>query len=133
MHLKPEEIILATLGLLWLIFTYLLCTQHLMVSNSILVQIWLYNLSWVVATFWVWKKQSLYLTWPLFLGALVAAWCPLLTWRGLKDVNASLLNGSIYCEPLPLYATWYSKFIIVFSTVIISYLALYFYDRSGRR
>ena len=131
MRFQPEEIILAALGFLWLVFTYLLCA-HLMVDNDVLIQVLLYNLSWIVAACWVWKKQSLYLIWPLFLGALAASWCPLLTWQGLKNINADLPTSSIYCTQLPLYATWYSKFIIVFGIVVIAYSARYFYDRSSR-
>ncbi|MFH4354809.1 MAG: hypothetical protein WDW20_04470 [Neisseriaceae bacterium] len=127
---KPEEIILAALGIVWMFASYFLA-RYLGMDIGTSIQLLLYNAVWVIFFYSVWKNAFLYLTWPVFLGAFIAAWTPLLDGYAQLHKPGSVTTQSLSwaCAPLPWYATWYFKFILVMSVVFIGYLILLIKNR----
>ncbi|MBN3859190.1 hypothetical protein GKC56_01360 [Neisseriaceae bacterium PsAf] len=128
MFKKPEEIIIAILGVIWIVATYFI-NYWLGVNNDITVQIVLYNIVWVIATFLVWKNEKIYLTWPVFLGLFVAAWTPLLTWYAQKSAGYDIQTTDLICTQMPWFATWYFKFGLVLAVIVIGYIILLIQNR----
>lgn len=122
MFKKPEEIILAILAVAWIVLTYFI-NHWLGVNSGITIQIMLYNMAWVVIIYIVWKKDKIYSTWPIFIGFLMAAWTPILTWYAQKNAGYTS-NIDLVCGPMPWFATWYFKFGLVISANIIAYIIL---------
>ncbi|QRN41691.1 MAG: hypothetical protein GKC53_06230 [Neisseriaceae bacterium] len=128
MFKKPEEIIIAILGIVWIILCYFI-NRWLVVSNDITVQIILYNIVWVITTFLVWKNEKIYLTWPIFLGLFVTAWTPLLTWYAQKSAGYDIQTANLMCIQMPWFATWYVKFGLVLAVMFIGYIILLIKNR----
>lgn len=128
MFKKPEEVIIAILGIAWIILSYFI-THWIGTNSGIAVEIIIYTLVWVIGTFIFWKNDKIYYTWPIFIGLFVGSWTPLLTWYAQVKAGYILPTTNLICSIVPWYASWYAKFGLIAAIVLIGYIILIFQNR----
>lgn len=129
MFRQPEELILATIAVVWVVMTYFIGTW-LGADLATTLKITLATLLWVVLLFILWQQDKIRWIWPLFLGLLTACWWPYLDWivkRGLVD-SAEAANTIILAAPW--YASWTFKLLIAILPVLVGYLWLFSHRRN---
>lgn len=109
MFSRPEEIIMAILGLLWLVGSYFLAAYSGINSPHIFMITGL-TLLWLVLAFVLWQRGFYRHTWPLLLGLLLACWWPALHWIA-RDAAAA-----------PWYAGWTFKLVLAAVPVVAGYV-----------
>lgn len=128
---KPEELIMAVLGMLWTVATYFLASYA--TSGSLKYVLWITGLTalWAVVSFVFWKKDRWMLVWPVLLGLWVACWWPWLDWFALRDLMPTA-NDALVVVQKPWYASWTFKGILAIVPVILGY-ALKFQQHRKRQ
>lgn len=116
---KPEEIIMAILGITWIIATYFLAGYATNASLKYMLIITLLTTLWSVISFFLWKTNHFSWLWPILLGALAACWWPWFDWFALRNIPN--ISG-VYVLQKPWYASWTFKLLISSIFMILGYL-----------
>lgn len=124
MFRKPEELIMAVLGALWLVATYFLADYATYGSLKYVLMITGFTAIWAIISFVLWKHDRWMAIWPILLGALVACWWPWLDWFALKDILPATQDAFIVL-PTPWYASWMFKSIIALIPMILGWIVQY--------
>lgn len=118
---KPEEIIMAVLAALWVIFTYFILSYNDVRTETTLTITGL-TLLWAVVAFVFWQKNLMAWLWPIFVGLLIACWWPFWDWYAVKDVIDQSRIGETLLLTKPRYATWEFKFAIAIIPTLLAYV-----------
>lgn len=116
---KPEEIILAALGFIWVVATFFLC-RRLGMDWIYCLQIAGATLLWVIVLFVLWQHDKTRLIWPVFTGLLVVCWWPVLDWIALPQITPVSGNDFIILQR-PWYASWTFKTLLALIPVLLGY------------
>ena len=119
---KPEEFIIAVIGILWVILSYFIA-DYLGAPTQPPLLICVLSLLWVIVAFAVWQRHWMDWVWPVFLGLLVACWWPLLDWLAIKDIILPSANTDTIVIAKPWYDTWTFKIILSIVPMLIGYAA----------
>lgn len=120
---KPEELILAALGLIWVASTFFLC-RRLGMDFVYCLQIAGATLLWVIVLFVLWQRGKTRLIWPLFCGLLVACWWPVLDWIALPQLTP-VTGSDLIILQRPWYASWTFKILLALAAVSAGYAWLF--------
>lgn len=120
MFKRPEELIVLSLGLLWLALTYFISNYMGLPTYTVFLITGL-TLAWVIVCFSLWQKGFSPLIWPFFLGFLVACWWPFLDWFAIKDIIVPGSESEAIIITKPWYATWSMKLILAATPIILGY------------
>lgn len=121
MFRKPEELIMAVLGALWIVTTYFLAQYATQDSTQYALMITGFTALWAIVSFVFWKNERWIPVWPILLGALVACWWPWLDWFALKDI-APVATHSMVVMQKPWYAGWIFKGVLAILPMLGGYL-----------
>ncbi len=119
---KPEEFIIAVIGILWVILSYFIA-DYLGAPTQTTLLISVLSLLWVIVAFIVWQRQWMDWIWPVFLALLVACWWPLLDWLAIKDIILPSANTDTIVIAKPWYDTWTFKIILSLIPMLLGYAA----------
>ena len=119
MFKRPEELIMAILATLWIIFTYFTAT-YLGTPIQTALLIALLTLVWASIFFMLWQHNRTAWLWPLFLGLLVACWWPFLDWYAIRNIVPTG-SGTIIVNK-PWYASWTFKIILALLPTLVGYI-----------
>ncbi|XXQ69070.1 hypothetical protein ACKLNO_04195 [Neisseriaceae bacterium B1] len=123
MFSKPEELIMAILGALWVVATYFLSAYSTQANTKYVLLITGLTALWAVVSFLFWKYDRWMFLWPVLLGLLVACWTPWLDWFALRDVLATGATGdALLVIQKPWYAGWIFKGILIVVPIILGYI-----------
>ncbi len=113
---KPEEFIMAVIGVLWTILTFYVTRYSIGTTTNIALLVTVLTILWIILSFKLWQKAWLGWIWPVMLGLLVACWWPTLD----HVANEAMLTST---TPLaaPWYASWIFKGIIAVMPVLLGY------------
>lgn len=120
MFKRPEELIMAVLAVLWVVFTYFAADYFGAPAETSLL-ITTLTAIWALVFFLLWQKNRTAWLWPLFLGLLVACWWPFLDWFAIKDIVITGAQADTILIAKPWYASWVFKAIIAVLPVIGGY------------
>lgn len=126
MFSKPEEIIMAALGAVWVVLTYFLAGWTGASAKYVLL-ITGFSVAWTLLAFVLWKKGWVGILWPLLLGGLVACWWPWLDGLAMRGVAVSA--GSVMVVAKPWYASWTFKIIVALIPTICGYAWKWYLSR----
>ncbi len=121
MH-KPEEIILAILGVLFIggmayfIHGYYALPLPFGLYSSLSIALW------TITLFMLWKYNALTWLWPIWVGLFVACWFPLL---GYWAQSTAAGQTDAFLLTTPWYDTWTTKIILFVAPTLIAYYAAY--------
>ncbi|WP_274572106.1 hypothetical protein [Neisseria leonii] len=110
MFKRPEELIMAALALLWVVFSYFAVSYLGAPAQTALLTAAL-TLIWATVFFLLWQRNLTRLIWPLFLGLLTACWWPVLDWFAVRGLVAPEAFGDTIIVQKPWYASWTFKLI----------------------
>lgn len=129
---KPEEFIVAVLGALWVVLTWVVAAYFGIPAQTALL-ITVLTLLWTIVVYLLWARALLGWVWPIFLGLLVACWWPALDWLAIRDVlTPDAQTGTIILNK-PWYATWTFKFILALVPVALGYGAAFMAVRKRKQ
>lgn len=120
MFKRPEELIVLILALLWVALTYF-TAAYFIADNYTVLLITSLTFVWAVVCFVIWQRNLSRMVWPLFLGALVACWWPLLDWLAVKDILLAGAQNDAILVAKPWYAGWTFKLILAAVPVLAAY------------
>lgn len=121
MFSKPEELIMAVLGALWVVATYFLSSYATAGSTKYVLLITALTALWAVISFLFWKFDRWMFLWPLLLGLLAACWTPWLDWFALRDVLAASGDALLVVQK-PWYAGWIFKGMLICVPMVLGYV-----------
>ena len=124
MFKRPEELIMASLALLWVVLTYFIVDYFGAVSQTTLT-ITGFTLLWAVLFFVLWQRNLTRALWPIFLGLLVACWWPYLDWMSIRNLLLPGAESDTIIIAKPWYATWTFKFILAAIPTLLGYLWMF--------
>ena len=129
MFKRPEELIMAVLAALWVVFTYFLASYFGAPAQTALL-ITTLTLIWAALFFGLWQRGHTGAIWPIFLGLLVACWWPFIDWYAISGfVTPESVNETIVLNR-PWYDTWTAKIIWALIPTVLGYV--YKWKRSRR-
>lgn len=120
---RPEEVIMAAIGALWVVLTYL-CADYLGAPTHTTLLIAALTLIIILPAFLLWQRNRIKWIWPLFLGLLACAWWPFLDWLAVKDIIVPD-NGNTLIIQRPWYADWWFKSLLALIPTFIGYALMW--------
>lgn len=122
MFQKPEELIMAVLGTLWVIATYYLSAYATDASFKYVMMITSFTMVWTIMAFFLWKTNHYQYLWPILLGLLSACWWPWLDWFAISSIPNDV---EVLIIQKPWYASWRFKLVLSVSIIIMGYLFMW--------
>lgn len=124
MFRTPEDLIIAVIGILWVIATYFI-GYYLGADASTRWSITLFTFAWFVLSFYLWRHNLITFVWPIFLGMLIACWTPYLDWIAIRDYVAMNPGKDVIILTRPWYASLPFKLVLCSLPVLIAYLSMW--------
>ena len=121
MFKRPEELIMAALAALWVVFTYFLASYFGAPTQTALL-ITAFTLIWAALFFILWQRNLTSMIWPVFLGLFVACWWLFIDCVAIRGfVTPESVNDTIVLSK-PWYDTWTAKIIWALIPVVFGYI-----------
>ncbi|MDO4696612.1 MAG: hypothetical protein Q4A49_03660 [Neisseria sp.] len=120
MFKRPEELIMAILAAVWIVFTYFAASWFGAPGQTALL-IAALNTVWTLVLFFLWLRGRHSLIWPLFLGLAAACWFPLLDWFAVSRLHIGGTPANDYPFETPWFASLPFKTVSAVLPVIAAY------------
>lgn len=124
MFKRPEELIMAILAAVWVVFTYF-AAARLGAPGQTALLIAALNAAWTFVLFLLWLRGRHSMVWPLFLGLAAACWFPMLDWLAVSHLHINGTLAETLANDYPVETPWFASQPFKAALAVLPVIAAY--------
>ncbi|MDO4434250.1 MAG: hypothetical protein Q4B82_06690 [Alysiella sp.] len=129
---RPEELIMAILGVFWVVLTYFLAAYAVQGSVKYVFLITGLTALWTLLAFFVWQRNRWLDFYPVLMGLLVVCWWSWLDWLAVPQSVITQDEVDMATLHTPWYVTLTFKIIIASLPIVALYILKWRKQRERR-